>query len=161
MNKSSATRITSKAANHKLNATRPNSPRHQTHLPHPFPVRIPSLPDQRAWNICTANQAEISDQRLRRLLAEVSSNADSGRRVQLARVQQKWTVFRDSECEWQTDAFAGGTIQPVVYSQCVIALTEERIAYLKLQLCEGGGMRGPCDASRKYDLPPRKDRARQ
>jgi len=118
-------------------------------------------PDQRAWNICTANQAEISDQRLRRLLAEVSSNADSGRRVQLARVQQRWTVFRDSECEWQTDAFAGGTIQPVVYSQCVIALTEERIAHLKLQLCEGGGMRGPCDASRQYDLPPRKERARQ
>jgi uncharacterized protein YecT (DUF1311 family) len=109
-------------------------------------------PDQRAWNICTGKEAEISDQRLERLVAEISSGADSARRVQLETIQAQWKAFRDNDCQWQADAFAGGSIQPVVYSQCITALTEGRIAELKLQLCEGFGMRGACAASRKYDL---------
>jgi len=116
-------------------------------------------PDQRAWNICTANEAEMSDQRLKRLLAEISSSAGPARRVQLETVQAEWKTFRDSDCKWQADAFAGGSIQPTVYSQCLTALTEARIADLKLQLCEGFGVRGACPASRKYDLPAAKVRA--
>jgi uncharacterized protein YecT (DUF1311 family) len=110
-------------------------------------------PDQRAWDICTANEAELSGRRLERLLAEISSGADSARRVQLETIQRQWKTFRDSDCRWQADAFAGGSIQPVVYSQCITAVTEGRIAELKLQLCEGFGVRGPCAASRKFDLP--------
>ena len=118
-------------------------------------------PDQRAWNICTANEAELLDQRLKRVLAEISSRADSARRVQLETVQAKWKTFRDSDCQWQADAFAGASIQPTVYSKCVAALTEARIADLKLQLCEGFGVRGSCAASRNYDLPPPNGRARR
>ena len=116
-------------------------------------------PDQRAWNTCTANEAELSDKRLDRLLAEISSHADSARRLQLETVQAKWKTFRDSDCKWQAAAFAGGSIQPTVYSECVTALTEARIADLKLQLCEGFGVRGACAASRNYDLPPPNERA--
>lgn len=118
-------------------------------------------PDQRAWNICTANEAELSDRRLKRLLAEISSVADSARRLQLATVQAKWKTFRDSDCQWQAAAFAGGSIQPTVYSECITALTEARIADLKLQLCEGFGARGACAASRNYDLPPPRGAARR
>ena len=116
-------------------------------------------PDQQSWNICTANEAAASDRRLKRLLAEVSSASDSARRVQLETVQAQWESFRDSDCQWQAEAFAGGSIQPTVHSQCITALTEARIADLKLQLCEGFGVRGSCAASRRYDLPATKTRA--
>jgi uncharacterized protein YecT (DUF1311 family) len=109
-------------------------------------------PNQREWNICAGNKAAHSERRLTQLLAAVSSSADSVRRAQLGSVQEKWKTFRDSDCQWQADAFTGGSIQPVVYSECITALTEARIADLKLQLCEGFGVRGPCVESRKFDL---------
>jgi uncharacterized protein YecT (DUF1311 family) len=118
-------------------------------------------PDQLAWNICSAKEAEASDQRLERLVAEISSHADSARRVQLATIQAEWQTFRDSDCLWQADAFAGGSIQPAVYSQCLTAVTEGRIAELKVQLCEGFGVRGTCAASRTYDLPTPKRRPKR
>jgi uncharacterized protein YecT (DUF1311 family) len=110
-------------------------------------------PNQLEWNICTANEAANLDRRLGQLLAQISSRADSARRAQLESVQEKWKVFRDADCQWQADAFSGGSIQPVVYSQCITALTRARIQDLKLQLCEGFGVRGTCAESRKYDLP--------
>jgi uncharacterized protein YecT (DUF1311 family) len=109
--------------------------------------------NQREWNICAGKEAAASDQRLKQLLAEISSRADSARRVQLAAVQSKWESFRDSDCTWQADAFLGGSIQPAIYSQCITSLTEARISDLKVQLCDGFGATGSCAASRKYDSP--------
>jgi len=117
-------------------------------------------PNQREWNICAGNKAAAADRRLDRLLADVSSRADSVRRAQLQAVQQTWKAFRDNDCQWQADAFTGGSIQPAIYAECILALTEARIADLKLQLCEGFGVRGPCAESRKYDLPMTKPSAR-
>ncbi|HJQ22524.1 MAG TPA: lysozyme inhibitor LprI family protein [Blastocatellia bacterium] len=116
--------------------------------------------NQREWNICTAGEAAKLDRRLDQLLAQISSRTDSARRAELARVQDKWKVFRDADCQWQAAAFAGGSIQPAVYSQCIIGLTAARIADLKLQLCEGFGVRGPCAESRRYDLSAARASAR-
>jgi uncharacterized protein YecT (DUF1311 family) len=118
-------------------------------------------PNQREWNICAGNKAAHSERRLIRLLAEISSRVDSARLAQLHSVQEKWNAFRDSDCHWQADAFPGGSIQPAVFSQCVSALTEARIADMKLQLCDGFGVRGSCAESRKYDLPMTKPSARR
>jgi hypothetical protein len=79
----------------------------------------------------------------------------------LQAVQQTWKAFRDNDCQWQADAFTGGSIQPAIYAECILALTEARIADLRLQLCEGFGVRGPCAKSRKYDLPMPKTAARR
>jgi len=117
--------------------------------------------NQREWNICAGNEAAHSERRLDQLIAEISSRADSARRAQLQGVQEKWKAFRDSDCQWQANAFTGGSIQPAVYAECIVALTEARIADLKLQLCEGFGVRGPCAESRRYDLPVVKPAARE
>jgi lysozyme inhibitor LprI len=73
-------------------------------------------------------------------------------RMSLLEVQARWVKYRDGQCEWEADAFSGGSVQPMEYSYCIAGLTEERIAGLKEELCEGSGMTGPCAASRKYDL---------
>jgi uncharacterized protein YecT (DUF1311 family) len=117
--------------------------------------------NQREWNICAGNNAAAADHRLEQLLTEISSRADSARRARLQAVQQTWKAFRDNDCQWQADAFTGGSIQPAIYAECILALTEARISDLKLQLCEGFGARGPCAESRKYDLPMTKPLARR
>ena len=47
-------------------------------------------------------------------------------------------------------------MQPMVDNDCWGVLTEQRIASLKFELCEGGGV---CDASHLFD-PPRRRRPR-
>src|SRR5256885_15358580 len=71
------------------------------------------------------------------------------------------TAARDSDCQWQAEAFAGGSIQPTVHAQCITALTEARIADLKFQLGEGFSVRGSCAASRRYDVAGTQKRAPQ
>jgi uncharacterized protein YecT (DUF1311 family) len=110
-------------------------------------------------NDCAAKAAAGSARRLERLLAEVASHVDSARAVGLREVQARWIRYRDGQCQWEADAFTGGSVQPMEYSYCIAGLTEERIEVLKEELCEGSGMTGPCAASRKYDLP-RASRAR-
>ena len=117
--------------------------------------------NQGELNECAAKAAQNSSKRLERLLSEISSREDASRSASLHQTQLKWESFRDSQCTWEADAFAGGSVQPMWYSNCVTALTEERIADLKYSLCEVSGMTGACAASRKYDLPKRKPRSRQ
>jgi uncharacterized protein YecT (DUF1311 family) len=110
-------------------------------------------------NECAAKTAAGSARRLERLLAEINSRVDSTRAAGLREVQARWIKYRDGQCQWHADAFSGGSVQPMQYSYCLAGLTEERIAGLKEELCEGSGMTGPCAASRKYDLS-RASRAR-
>jgi uncharacterized protein YecT (DUF1311 family) len=105
-------------------------------------------------NDCAAKAAAGSARRLQKLLAEIASRVDSTRAVGLREVQARWVRYRDGQCKWEADAFTGGSVQPMEYSYCIAGLTEERIAGLKEELCEGSGMTGPCAASRKYDLSP-------
>ena len=103
-------------------------------------------------NNCAAKAAATSARRLERLLAEVASHVDSKRALGLREVQARWVRYRDGQCQWEADAFTGGSVQPMEYSYCIVGLTEERIEVLKEELCEGSGMTGACTASRKYDL---------
>jgi uncharacterized protein YecT (DUF1311 family) len=113
-------------------------------------------------NYCAAKAAASSARRLEKLLAEIPSHVDSTRAVGLREVQTRWVNYRDGQCQWKADAFSGGSVQPMEYSYCIAGLTEERIAGLKEELCEGSGMTGPCAASRKYDLPrPTRARSRK
>ena len=110
-------------------------------------------------NDCAAKTATGSARRLERLLTEITSRVDSTRAAGLRQVQATWVKYRDGQCQWEAGAFSGGSVQPMEYSYCIAGLTEERIAALKEELCEGSGMTGPCAASRKYDLS-RASRAR-
>ena len=107
---------------------------------------------QTAMNQCASKQATASDRRLKQLLADLVANSDSSRAAELRRVQGLWTRYRDAHCKWDSNMFAGGSMQPLEYAGCFGQLTEERVAILKHQLCEGGG---DCEASRKYDNPSR------
>lgn len=115
----------------------------------------PCSPDltQMAINECWQAQMEASDQRLTALLGNLEQVLTTAEVAQLRSVQRLWLDYRRRHCQWQADFFTGGSIRPIVYASCADSLTWERITALKVNLCEGQGMTGGCEASRRYDRP--------
>src|SRR5262245_50521661 len=110
-----------------------------------------SMSSQTDMNLCFANQAKNAQQRLDALLAELGAALNPRQREQLAAVQAGLVAYRKADCDWQAAFFEGGSIQPMIYSACISVLTRVRIDELKISLCEGRGMTGECEASRRYD----------
>jgi len=105
---------------------------------------------QLEMNACAGQRADAAKKRLGALLAELDGVLQPQVRQSLAGVQTRWAELRDLDCRWERSLFEGGSVAPLVYASCIAAQTEQRIDRLKLFLCEGAGMTGPCEASRKY-----------
>ncbi len=91
-----------------------------------------------------------TEDKLKRLLDELHHTLTAAAASELAAVQTHWETFRNRDCSWERQFFQDGSVAPLVYSQCLKTHTLQRIERLKLFLCEGYGMTGPCEASEKY-----------
>jgi uncharacterized protein YecT (DUF1311 family) len=101
-------------------------------------------------NACAAKRADDAQKRLAALLVELKSALQPRVRKGLEDVQARWAELRELDCNWERSMFEGGSVASQVYATCIATQTEQRIERLKLFLCEGAGMTGPCEASRKY-----------
>src|SRR5258708_1136613 len=99
-------------------------------------------------NGCAGRAADAADTTRRPLLAELRGNPRPGAQAELRELQSQWMALRDRYCRWEQSFFEGGSVAPMINASCRAALTQERIGRLKLFLCEGAGMAGPCEASR-------------
>jgi uncharacterized protein YecT (DUF1311 family) len=109
---------------------------------------------QGSLNQCAAGPARNAQQLLDSLLNELNGVLDSSERTQLQQVQLQWTNYRAAHCAWQAKFFEGGSIEPTIFASCMEDLTWKRLDDLKLNLCEGNGMTGPCPKSQRYDKRP-------
>ena len=102
---------------------------------------------QQAMNICAAADYDAADAKLNKLYGELAEAAADEATLKLLRKSQRASlVFRDSECDYAASDSLGGSIYPLLVSQCLTRLTEARIAQLKADAnCEGGG---DCDAGK-------------
>ena len=108
---------------------------------------------QLEMNACAQRSAEESAATLARLLDELRDTFESASWGELQELHAQWQTLSENECAWQRGLFGRGSVAPMVYAYCIKSRTDERIAWLKIFLCEGAEMTGPCDASRKYDRP--------
>ena len=99
---------------------------------------------------CAARAVTAADEALRTLIDALGRMLDSQQMADLHTNQALWDRFRVADCGWQRDLSAGGSISPVIYANCLEQRTNERIARLKIFLCEGAGMAGPCEASERF-----------
>jgi len=102
-------------------------------------------------NACARDASDLSQRRLDSLLTELRAMTDGERRVELDSAEAAWEGYRARHCGWEASRYDGGSMRPMVLSQCWAAVTERRIAELKGSLCDGGAP--SCDESVKYDLP--------
>ena len=114
--------------------------------------RSPGANTQTAIAIQAVSQTAV-EQKLDNLLLELGKALEPSESEALRSVQAEWVGYRDSHCEWQAGFFADGSIRPTIYETCIDELTWDRIDELKLDLCEGWGMTGECEASSVYDRP--------
>lgn len=109
---------------------------------------------QLAMDECATQKAQNSQQMLTQLIEELQlkyADTDMGRN--LVEIQKEWEALREKDCQWQSSFFEGGSIAPMRYAICVYGYNARRISELKFFLCEGAGMTGPCEESKKYDNP--------
>ncbi|OYQ23708.1 urease-associated protein [Pseudomonas mandelii] len=102
--------------------------------------------DQATMNQCAAQQNKAADKELNALYQQITqrlkSNPDS--KKLLLGAQRSWIAFRDAECKFASAGVEGGSVYPLIYSNCVTELTKARVETFKNYLkCQEGDMGCP------------------
>lgn len=85
-------------------------------------------------NQCAASGYQAADAELNRVYQQLRRQLDPASQNKLMVAEQKWIEFRDANCAFESDRYAGGSIQPLIHSSCMQQMTQERTAQLQRQL---------------------------
>ncbi|ABD54665.1 lysozyme inhibitor LprI family protein [Jannaschia sp. CCS1] len=83
---------------------------------------------------CHAREAARWDELLNIIYRRVIQTLDADGEVRLREAQRAWITYRDLTCEMERMRYAGGSIAPMIQSQCVARLTEQRTRDLELYM---------------------------
>ena len=102
--------------------------------------------DQATMNQCAGQDYKAADKELNAVYQQVTGrlkgNPD-GKKL-LVSAQRAWIGFRDAECKFSSSGVTGGSVYPLIYSNCMTAVTKVRVETLKQYLkCEEGDMSCP------------------
>ncbi|MFM8745767.1 MAG: lysozyme inhibitor LprI family protein [Aestuariivirga sp.] len=79
------------------------------------------------------------DSQLNDIYDAIIQRLDSDGADRLRRAQRAWIAFRDAECRFQGLAAEGGSMNPVIVTECLASLTARRFDDLEAYLnCEEG-----------------------
>ncbi|MGD1888439.1 MAG: lysozyme inhibitor LprI family protein [Cohaesibacteraceae bacterium] len=87
---------------------------------------------QMAMNICADRDYQTADEDLNTVWAELRE-ARQGRPSwqPILDAQRLWIPFCDAHCESEAAPYEGGSIQPLIRSSCLAAVTQQRTAQLR------------------------------
>ena len=91
---------------------------------------------QMEMNQCAAQALEREDQQLNRVYTQYRAGLSAKDKQALKQVQLAWINFRDLDCKQVASAYEGGSMQPMVHTDCLAQRTRERITHLE-QMAEG------------------------
>ncbi|MFJ3264152.1 lysozyme inhibitor LprI family protein [Pseudomonas sp. NPDC086581] len=95
-------------------------------------------------NACTGAAYKASDKRLNDLYGQYRQRLDAGQKKALTAAQKAWLNYRDLSCQFETAGAKGGSGYPMAYSNCLKAMTENRIKELQtLSDCQEGDFNCP------------------
>lgn len=91
-------------------------------------------------NIMAQSQVEMNeevskkfekvDTKLNQIYKKLINILDKNDKILLTEAQRNWIKFRDSHCKFEISENEGGSIQPLIYSHCLIECTEIRVKEL-------------------------------
>ncbi|WP_312584587.1 lysozyme inhibitor LprI family protein [Atlantibacter sp.] len=90
-------------------------------------------------NECAASEYKKADSELNAAYKKVFTLASKQQHDILKNAQNAWIKLRDADCDFIASGVEGGSIQPMIYSQCLTDKTRERTAYLESLLQCGEG----------------------
>ncbi len=86
---------------------------------------------QMEMNDCAAAVYQQADGQLNAVWPQVKGYMDSlGAGELLLDAQRKWLAFRDATCSAEIAPFGGGTLQPLIWYECLTRVTQIRTAEL-------------------------------
>lgn len=95
-------------------------------------------------NTCSAQQYQAADKKLNQTYQAAIKRAAAPQRDLLKKAQQAWIALRDADCNFIGSGTEGGSVQPMIISQCLTEKTVEREAFLaSLMQCEEGDLSCP------------------
>ena len=95
-------------------------------------------------NTCSAQQYQAADKKLNQTYQAAIKRAAAPQRDLLKKAQQAWIALRDADCNFIGSGTEGGSVQPMIMSQCLTEKTVEREAFLaSLMQCEEGNLSCP------------------
>ena len=106
-------------------------------------------PNQLAMNECAGKAFDEADKKLNDAYRQMAGrlNNDAATKKLLVDAQRAWIAFRDAECTFQPSRASGGSMHPLLVSNCRTELTKARTERLNAYLtCEGDDMSCPAPA---------------
>lgn len=99
---------------------------------------------QMEMNECAAGAYNVADKALNSSYRQVLKRMSGEQKTLLQTAQRRWIAWRDADCEFITSATRGGSIHPMLISQCLQNKTEQRTKELQSLLnCEEGDLSCP------------------
>ena len=92
---------------------------------------------QSAMNVCAGLSYQQADKNLNQVYRRLIPTLGASQRQKLVTAQQAWIKFRDTSCTFEKSQFEGGTIAPMIYSNCLTDLTKQRTKQLESYLSQG------------------------
>ncbi|WP_008316411.1 lysozyme inhibitor LprI family protein [Leptolyngbya sp. PCC 6406] len=99
--------------------------------PPPLPEECNNPQTQVDMNRCAAAEYAQADAKLNQVYQAVKSPLSAAKAEQLVSAELAWITFRDTNCDFVQAQFAGGSIQPLVYSGCMTTTTRDRTDILQ------------------------------
>ena len=87
--------------------------------------------NQLNMNLCAAQKYKAADAELNKIWKELKPEAGWPKDADVLVAQRIWIKYRDAHCDCLGNMFEGGSIAPMIMSNCLRKLTEERTAHLK------------------------------
>jgi uncharacterized protein YecT (DUF1311 family) len=89
-------------------------------------------------NQCADLRAKAMDKRLNQVYQQVRAKYKGSENENLLiNAQRDWIKYRDSACSFSSSRFKGGSIAPLVYSNCIGRMAGQRTDELETYLKEG------------------------
>ncbi|OIX90573.1 lysozyme inhibitor LprI family protein [Pantoea sp. Ae16] len=109
-----------------------------------FAAECDNAMTQTEMNQCAATAYKTADAALNQIYQQVLRRTDSEQKALLQAAQRRWIGFRDADCDFTTSSSRGGSIHPMLVSQCLQQKTEQRTKELQgLLHCEEGDLSCP------------------
>lgn len=87
-----------------------------------------SFSTQTEMNLCAGRNADASSEQLAQIKPIVADSLDAAGKTSLTRSTAAWKAFRDLDCRFASAQFAGGSIEPLIYGDC---LTDQNLARIE------------------------------
>src|SRR5712675_1051026 len=99
---------------------------------------------QLAINQCAGMKAAKAEERLNEIYRQYRQRLGVTQKRKLTEAQRAWLAFRRSWCAFIASGIETGSAQPLVVSECVRGLTEQRIKQLEeVSSCNEGDLSCP------------------